>query len=107
MTFMADLGPLSLDPRHDQASAVGHDVGGLLNQSRRKMQPRMRLQVFRYSLHALADAVADDQEEDRTPCLTPSTPQRSIGQSQPHVIKTQDIFSKSVRPTRCYPNQCR
>jgi hypothetical protein len=39
--------------------------------------------------------------------LTPSTPQRSIGQSQPHVIKTQDIFSKSVRPTRCYPNQCR
>jgi len=50
-------------PRHHQAVAVRHDVNGQLDEPQREVQP-VKLQIFGYCLHPLADPVADDQEEE-------------------------------------------
>ena len=51
-------------PRHHQPVAVGHAVNRQLDETQRKVQTSVKLQVFGYSFHSLPDPVADNKEKE-------------------------------------------
>src|SRR5689334_8149849 len=51
-------------PRHHQSATVRYQINGQFNQPQRKMQSRVRLKVFGYGFHTLANAIPYDKEQE-------------------------------------------